>query len=65
MDVDTDSDHRGTARAVSAALAGLGGLIAVRSALPAGTPRIRLGGKADSATAERTLGDDSQRGGPG
>ncbi len=25
MNVDTDSNHRGTARAVSAALAGLGG----------------------------------------
>lgn len=55
MNVDTDSDHRGTARAVSAALAGLGGLIAVRSALPAGTPRIRLGGKADSVRSIAAL----------
>ena len=55
MNVDTDSDHRGTARAVAAAAAGLGGLIAVRSALPAGTPRIRLGGKADSARSIAAL----------
>ena len=33
MNVDADSDHRGTARAVAAAAAGLGGLIAVRLVL--------------------------------
>ena len=49
MNTDTGSGHRGTARAFAATVAGVGGLIAVRSALPAGTPRIRLGGKADSA----------------
>ena len=49
VNTDTGSGHRGTARAFAATVAGVGGLIAVRSALPAGTPRIRLGGKADSA----------------
>jgi len=55
VSMDTDRGHRGTARAAAAAVAGLGGLIAVRAALPAGTPRIRLNGKADSARAIAVL----------
>jgi pimeloyl-ACP methyl ester carboxylesterase len=49
VDTDTGSGHRETARAVAGALAGAGGVIAARFALPAGTPRIRPGGKGDSA----------------
>lgn len=49
MNTDTGGGHRKTARMVAAAVAGAGGLLAVRSALPAGTPRIRLGGKAGPA----------------
>ena len=55
MTADTGNRHRGTARAVAAAAAGLGGLTAVRFALPAGTPRIRRTGKADSARSITTL----------
>src|SRR5271165_2920597 len=49
MNTDTRSGHRGTARAFAAAVTGAGGLIAVRFAVPAGTPRIRPGGRAGSA----------------
>src|SRR5271165_2417143 len=49
MNTDARSGHRGTARAFAAAVAGAGGLIAVRFAVPAGTPRIRPGGRAGSA----------------
>ena len=55
MNTDTGSGHRKTARAFAAAVARAGGLIAVRFALPAGTPRIRLGGKADSAQSIAAL----------
>jgi pimeloyl-ACP methyl ester carboxylesterase len=55
VDADTGSGHRGTARAVAAALAGASGLIAVRLALPAGTPRIHLSGKGGSARSIAAL----------
>jgi pimeloyl-ACP methyl ester carboxylesterase len=49
VNAHTGSGPHRPARAVAAAAAGASGLIAVRFALPAGTPRIRQGGKADSA----------------
>jgi hypothetical protein len=55
MGADTYSgDHR-TVRAFTATATGLGGLIAIRFVRPAGTPRIRLKGKADSARSIATL----------
>jgi pimeloyl-ACP methyl ester carboxylesterase len=55
MNANAVGGHRGTARAVAAAVAGAGGLIAVRFAVPAGTPRIRLHGKADSTRSIAAL----------
>ena len=49
MNTDARSSHRVTARAFAAAVAGAGGLIAVRFAVPAGTPQIRLHGRTGSA----------------
>lgn len=55
MNADARSGHRRTARAFAAAAAGAGGLIAARLAVPAGTPRIRVHGKAGSALAIAAL----------
>ena len=55
MSLDPGSGHSGTARALTAAVAGLGGLIVFRCALPAATPQIRLNGKAGSARTIATL----------
>ncbi len=58
MSAHTDSaDHR-TVRAFGGAVAGLGaliGLVGVRFVLPAGTPRVRLKGRADSARSTAIL----------
>ena len=48
-------DSQPAARALAASAAAIGGLIAFRFALPAGTPRIRLKGKADPARSIAAL----------
>jgi pimeloyl-ACP methyl ester carboxylesterase len=48
-------DSQPAARALAASAAAIGGLIAIRFALPAGTPRIRLRGKADPARSIAAL----------
>jgi pimeloyl-ACP methyl ester carboxylesterase len=55
MSTHTDRDQHGKARAIAVAVAGLGGLAAIRSALPAGTPRIRVKGQAGQASGIATL----------
>ena len=55
MSTDTDLGQHGKARAVAVALAGLGGLAVIRSVLPAGTPRIRVKGRAGQASSIATL----------
>ena len=58
MGVDTSCRRRRVVHACAVA-AGLGGLVAIRSVLPAGTPRVR--GRAGLATLERVrIGDCDQ-----
>ena len=49
MDMETGSGGRKAVRTLAALAGGLAGLVAVRSALPAGTPRIRPDGRDASA----------------
>jgi pimeloyl-ACP methyl ester carboxylesterase len=49
LDADNRRSGHGAARVLAATAAGLGGLIAVRSVVPAGTPRIRRNGAAGPA----------------